>query len=192
MFLVQDAFKLGVRLEAVFSCAGINGCAFLRTPSSWSHDMHCENKPSCVLHYQQFQTAWQRRASCWGKPALQTSWANTHTGREEKTAQIKEAKLVLSLKGCRNPFCSLQHVWNPSFTRSNLGRPLTSEFLLQQSCFVIKPVESEFSVEEEAVSVTARPQRECLTAQLLPGLLVRLGGLLVVPVGLQLCFPGHM
>lgn len=57
MFLVQDAFKLGVRLEAVFSRAGINGCALLRTPGSWSHDMHCENKPSCVLHYQQFQTA---------------------------------------------------------------------------------------------------------------------------------------
>lgn len=76
--------------------------------------------------------------------------------------------------------------------KSEFGRPLTSELLLQQSCFVIKPVESEFSVEEEEVSVTARPQRECLTAQLLPGLLVRLGGLLVVPVGLQLCFPGHM
>lgn len=54
----------------------------------------------------------------------------------------------------------------------------------------MEPAE-ELSVEEEQVSVAAQPQREGLTAQLLPRLLVRLGCLLVVPVGLQLRPPEH-
>lgn len=39
--------------------------------------------------------------------------------------------------------------------------------------------------EEQEVSVTAGPQRESLRAQLLPGLLVLLRRLLVVPVSVQ-------
>lgn len=45
------------------------------------------------------------------------------------------------------------------------------------------------SVEEQQISVTAWPQREGLTAELRPGLLVRLRRLFVVQVGLQLRSP---
>lgn len=71
---------------------------------------------------------------------------------------------------------------------------MTSQVLLQQRAFLFG-LDEDFSAagqvsgEEQEISVAARPQGEGLAAELLPGLLVRLGRLLVVPVRLQICSP---
>lgn len=104
MFLVQDAF----RLEAVFSCAGIHGCAFLRTAGATTCTVKISHRACCITNSFKQRDSAERpaEANLRCRPAEPT---RTQEERK-KTAQIKEAELVLSLKGCRDPFCSLQRV----------------------------------------------------------------------------------
>lgn len=57
------------------------------------------------------------------------------------------------------------------------------------NCCLVSSRLEQSGAEEQQSSVAAWPQGEGLAAELVPGLLVRLGRPLVVPVGLQLCSP---